>query len=121
MNIKEAAGEIQRRVPCTDYLKKSQKGAYICPFCGSGTGKNKSGALKYYKTSNKCSCWGGCIPDGANKAKSYDVIDIYMQNMGVDFVTAVTALAGQIGINISSKEEHQGQQTESRKKSKQTE
>lgn len=52
--------------PLTDYidLTRSKSGMYCCPICGSGTGKNKTGALKIYKDTNRVRCYaGGCFTD----------------------------------------------------------
>ena len=47
-------------------LTKSKYGQYVCPFCGSGNGENKSGALTLYKDGFHCfSC-----------KKSGDVLDL---------------------------------------------
>ena len=117
----EAAQEIKRRIPCTNYLEKSKHGNYICPFCKSGTGGKKTGALQYYRTTNTCACFGGCKPDGAKLAKRYDVIDLFMQVNGVDYNTALTSLAVELGIDMVPNEEYQGKTAGSRKQSKKTE
>ena len=41
----EARETLRKHVICKNYLKKSDKGGYICPFCGSGTGPNKTGGV----------------------------------------------------------------------------
>jgi hypothetical protein len=38
------------------YTAKSRKGNLICTECGSGTGKNKSGAMTYYKDTHMVKC-----------------------------------------------------------------
>ena len=50
---------INRR-PLTDFyrLEKSKGDLYICPICGSGTHKNKTGALSIRKTDNRVTCFG---------------------------------------------------------------
>ena len=47
--------------PLTDFyrLEKSRGGEYVCPICGSGTHKNKTGALSIRKTDNRVTCFGG--------------------------------------------------------------
>lgn len=40
-------------------LEKSKNGKYVCPICGSGTHKNKTGALSIRKTDNRVTCFGG--------------------------------------------------------------
>lgn len=91
MNRDEARQEIRARVNCKDYLKKSKSGNYCCPFCGSGKGKNHTGALKLYDTNTwTCHACG----------KSGDVIDLYMNATGADYNTALSLLAQEIGAEI---------------------
>lgn len=94
MNREDAKQEIRRRVRITDYLEKSKGGLYCCPFCGSGHGTHKTGAVKYYPETNTICCFGAC------DKKSYDVFDIYMNQYGADYNTALQMLAGEIGIEI---------------------
>ena len=94
MNREDAKQEIRRRVRITDYLEKSKSGLYCCPFCGSGHGTHKTGAVKYYPETNTICCFGAC------EKKSYDVFDIYMNHYGADYNTALQMLAGEIGIEI---------------------
>ena len=51
--------EINRR-PLTDFyrLEKSKGDLYVCPLCGSGTHKNKTGALSIRKKDNRVTCFG---------------------------------------------------------------
>lgn len=65
---------------------------YICPFCGSGNGSNGTGALKYYSKTNDCYCFS-CN-------KKYDIFDLYMNETGSDYLTALNELAAQEGITI---------------------
>ncbi len=46
--------------PLTDFyrLEKSRGGEYVCPICGSGTHKNKTGALSIRKSDNRVTCFG---------------------------------------------------------------
>lgn len=94
MDRESARQEIRSRIKCADYLRKS-KGAnmYCCPFCGSGTGPHGTGALKVYNT-NTWTCHA-C-------KKSGDVIDIYRQQNGLDYNTALSLMAGRIGITIDA-------------------
>lgn len=94
MNREDAKQEIRRRVRITDYLEKSKGGLYCCPFCGSGHGTHKTGAVKHYPETNTICCFGAC------GKKSYDVFDIYMNQYGADYNTALQMLAGEIGIEI---------------------
>ena len=91
MERQAAIQEIRQRISCKDYLTKSKNGMYCCPFCESGTGPNKTGALKLYST-NTWTCHS-C-------RKSGDVIDLYRNQTGVDFNTAISDLAQEIGITI---------------------
>lgn len=94
MNREEAKQEIRRRVRITDYLEKSKGRLYCCPFCGSGHGTHKTGAVKYYPETNTICCFGAC------DKKSYDIFDIYANKYGADYNTALQMLAGEIGIEI---------------------
>lgn len=91
MDRDTARQEIQRRISCKDYLTKSKSGMYCCPICGSGTGKNKSGALKLYNT-NTWYCH-------ACKTKG-DVLDLIRQKYGTDYNGALKIAADQLGITI---------------------
>ena len=88
----QAKQEIKERIPCTDYLEKSKGGLYCCPMCGSGHGKNKTGAVKYYAETNTCYC-NAC-------KKSYDSIDLYMNSTSTTYNAALDELGAQIGIAI---------------------
>ena len=46
--------------PLTDFyrLDKSKGELYVCPICGSGTHKNKTGALSIRKADNRVTCFG---------------------------------------------------------------
>ena len=56
MERETARQEIRSRIKCTDYLTKSKSGLYCCPHCGSGTGTNGTGAVKYYPDTNTYFC-----------------------------------------------------------------
>lgn len=94
MNREDAKQEIRRRVRITDYLEKSKGGLYCCPFCGSGHGAHKTGAVKYYPETNTICCFGAC------GKKSYDIFDIYANKYGADYNTAFSLLAQEIGIEV---------------------
>ena len=100
MTRDEARQEILVRVSALDYLQKSEHGNYICPFCKSGTGANKTGAMQYYKETNTVACFGRCAQDYGKKGRKYDVIDLHRQYTGTDYNTAISDLAQQIGITI---------------------
>lgn len=91
MNSDEIKQQVKEMIPCTEYLHKAPRGNYCCPFCGSGTGANGSGALTYYKNSNTWNCFS-C-------GKSGDVIDLEMRSSGTDYSAALKALASRAGID----------------------
>lgn len=91
MDRETARQEIRQRVSCKKYLEKSKHGNYICPFCGSGTGEHKTGALKL-RNSNLWQCYS---------CKKYgDVIDLYTAQTGATYNTALEELAAEAGITI---------------------
>lgn len=95
MNKKDALQKIKTEISCTDYLDESPKagkGMYICPFCGSGTGPNGSGALKYYPETNTFTCFS-C-------RKSGDVLTLIEQAEQTDFNGALQIGAEKLGITI---------------------
>ena len=91
MDRETARQEIRTRISCKDYLTKSKSGLYDCPYCGSGSGAHGTGALKVYDT-NTWYCHA-CH-------KSGDVIDLYQQETGADYNTALSLLAQEIGVTI---------------------
>lgn len=93
----DAIAEIKKIVPATNYLQKAKKGGYICPFCGSGSGPNGTGA-QYYKDTNLLCCFAGC------DRKTYDVIDIWGKVYNVDYKTAVSDLAELANIPLPGSE-----------------
>lgn len=94
MDRETAKEKIKTGVSCTEFLEKSQGGLYCCPFpdCNSGHGENKTGAVKYYKDTNKFYCHA-CQRGG-------DVITLYQQTTGADYNEAVSLLAQRIGITV---------------------
>ena len=93
MDRERAIETIRGAVKCKDFLTKSKHGSYICPFCHSGEGPNRSGALKVYE-SNTWTCHA-C-------GKSGDIIDLYRQEKGLDFNAALSELATLAGITIDT-------------------
>ena len=91
MDRETARQEIRSRIRCEQYLEKSKSGLYCCPYCGSGKGNHGTGALKLYKT-NTWTCHA-CNRSG-------DVIDLYQQETGADYNTALSLLAQEIGVTI---------------------
>lgn len=92
MEREQARQEVRSRISCTEYLTKSKGGLFCCPVCGSGTGKNKTGAVKYYQETNTWHCFS-CNRTG-------DVIDLYQLKTGADYNTALSLMAEEIGIVI---------------------
>lgn len=69
MTRENARKDINRR-PLMDFVhlersRKAGKNMYCCPICGSGTGRNGTGALKFYPDSNRviCEAGRGCFTD----------------------------------------------------------
>ena len=91
---------IKSMISCKDYLEKSPKGNFNCPFCGSGTGPNKSGALQYYPETNTCYCFS--CKNESSKGKPFDVIDLEMNKRGCDYNAALSSLADSLSISIDS-------------------
>ena len=63
MNREQARNAINGR-PITDFVpltpsKKGGRDMFNCPICGSGTGGNKSGALRLYRDTNRVQCFAG--------------------------------------------------------------
>lgn len=68
--------------------------SYICPICGNGQGSSGDGLTRNPKSKggNGLKCFK-CDFSG-------DIIDLYQQVNGTDYNTALSLLAGEIGINI---------------------
>lgn len=84
---------IRQSFDCTKYLKKSKgNDMFCCPACGSGYGPNGTGAVRYYKGSRRWYCHR-CGTLG-------DIFTLYEMKHGVDFNTALRALAEQLGTSV---------------------
>lgn len=84
---------IRESFDCTKYLKKSKgSNMFCCPVCGSGYGPNGTGAVHYYANSRRWYCHR-CRTLG-------DIFTIYELEHGVDFNTALRALAEQLGTSV---------------------
>lgn len=84
---------IRQTFDCTKYLKKSKSNdMFCCPACGSGYGPNGTGAVRYYKGSRRWYCHR-CGTLG-------DIFTLYEMKHGVDFNTALRALAEQLGTAV---------------------
>ena len=93
MNREEARQYIQMR--SKEYLKpdRSKKG-FICPVCGSGSGKNGTGITT--KDGVHFTCWAGCFSNA-------DIIDIIGQENGIeDYNGKLQKAASEFGITIES-------------------
>lgn len=91
MNREQAREYILQRA--TDHLQpdNSRKG-YICPLCGSGSGKNGTGITT--RDGIHFTCWAGCFSNA-------DIIDIIGRENGVEDYTGKLQLAAQLyGITI---------------------
>ena len=84
---------IRQTFDCTKYLKKSKgNDMFCCPACGSGYGPNGTGAVRHYKGSRRWYCHR-CGTLG-------DIFTLYEMKHGVDFNTALRALAEQLGTAV---------------------
>ena len=88
-----AKAEIKSRWRAFYPADKKQKGI-ICPLCGSGSGKNGTGIVEVPGKPGQLKCFA-CDFSG-------DVIDLYMQENGLDFNEAFAALANEAGIELES-------------------
>lgn len=93
MELSEAKELVKRYVKCEEFLEKAPHGGYICPFCGSGTHKKGTGALKIYADTNSFYCHA-CEKGG-------DVITLYQAVKGLDFMEALKELAQRESITLS--------------------
>ena len=84
---------IRQRFDCREFLKKSSGcSLYICPKCGSGSGQHKTGAVQYYPDTQRWYC---------HKCRTLgDIFTLYELEHGVDFSTALRALAEQLGTSV---------------------
>lgn len=71
---------------------------YCCIYCGSGTGKNGTGAVKYYKDTNTCYC------HSCNK--HFDILDIVQSEYGTDLNGALEIGARELNITIDNAAEY---------------
>lgn len=97
MDRKEAKEYIKQNLSCKEFLTSSPKagrGMYNCPFCGSGTGRNHTGALKFYEKTNTWYCYR-CKEGG-------DVFNLIEKTYSTDFSGALREGAKRLGIEISS-------------------
>ncbi len=93
MDREQARQYIQERA--TEYLKPDRHKGFICPICGSGSGKNGTGITS--KDGNiHFTCWAGCF-------KNEDIIDIIGREKGLtDYNDKLQAAAAEFGITIDN-------------------
>ena len=79
-----------------DYLKPDRSGkGFICPICGSGSGKNGTGITSKDKNRH-FTCWAGCFTNA-------DIIDIIgLENGLTDYNSKLQRAASEYGITIES-------------------
>ena len=97
MNREQAKEEIKQRY--ADILqpapkKLGEQPTYICPLCGSGSGKNGTG-LSAVPGKELLHCFG-CGESG-------DILHFYMKEHGCEFNEAFTALCDRLSISIDGK------------------
>lgn len=100
--MQNAKEEIKRCVSCQPYLSKARHGGYICPFCGSGTGKEGTGALKYYEKTNTWVCHSDKCKQPNGNHRTGDVIDLHQQITGADYQTALIELGRKCGVDYAA-------------------
>lgn len=91
MNREEARQYIQERAK--DLLQPDRSGkGYICPVCGSGSGKNGTGITT--KDGVHFTCWAGCFTNA-------DIIDIIgLETGATDYNSKLEAAAAKYNITI---------------------
>lgn len=93
MDREEAKQYIHERAK--DHLRQDRSGnGYICPICGSGSGKKGTGITT--KDGIHFTCWAGCF-------ESVDIIDIIGLETGqTDYNSKLQTAAAEFGITIES-------------------
>lgn len=94
MTRDQAKEEIRSRIKCTEYLRRSKKGNYICPSCRSGENAHQTGAVKYYAQTNTFYCHA-C-------GKGGDIFDLVQLTTGKGFADAFNILVDELGLVIDS-------------------
>ena len=89
----------------TDHSAKGNRKAYVCPICGSGTGRNKTGAFTITKDGLKWKCFA-CDRGG-------DTLDLigYLEDID-DYSAKVTRAAELFNLDIDAPAEYQKQDTQ---------
>ena len=85
--------EIRSRYSCEKFLRDSKNNMKNCPFCGSGSGPNGTGALKLYDT-NTFYCFS-CHKYG-------DIFDLIQNEYNVDFNEALRIASSDMNLPFLS-------------------
>ena len=96
ISTRDEARDFIRNNP-QQYLKRDNQGkGYVCPCCGSGTGKKGTGITT--KDGIHFTCWVGCF-------KNADIIDVIGQERGLtEYPEKLKAACGEYGIDFESLE-----------------
>ena len=89
----------------TEHSAKGNRKAYVCPICGSGTGRNKTGAFTITKDGLKWKCFA-CDRGG-------DTLDLigYVEDIS-DYKTKIARAAELFNLDIEAPTEYQKQDTQ---------
>lgn len=88
----------------TEHSSKGNRKAYICPICGSGTGRNATGAFTITKDGSKWKCFA-CDKGG-------DTLDLIGYLEDIDDYSAKVTRAGELfNLDIEAPTEYQRQDT----------
>lgn len=89
----------------TEHSAKGNRKAYVCPLCGSGTGRNKTGAFTITPDGLKWKCFA-CDKGG-------DTLDLigYLEDID-DYSAKVTRAAELFNLDIEAPTEYQNQDTQ---------
>nr|WP_012477139.1 DnaB-like helicase C-terminal domain-containing protein [Streptococcus thermophilus]ABC55705.1 putative primase-helicase [Streptococcus thermophilus] len=107
MNRQEATEAIKERLTeyvesITDHSAKGNRKAYVCPLCGSGTGRNKTGAFTITKDGLSWKCFA-CVRGG-------DTLDLigYVYDL-TDYSAKLTRAGELFNLDIEEPTEYQKQ------------
>ena len=102
--VKERLTEYVENI--TEHSAKGNRKAYVCPICGSGTGRNKTGAFTITKDGLKWKCFA-CDRGG-------DTLDLigYVEDIS-DYKTKIARAAELFNLDIEAPTEYQNQDTQS--------
>lgn len=93
LSRQEIIDAAKRQIDCRQFLDKSKSGLFVCPHCGSGTGSNGTGAVKYYPDTNSYYCHK-CKRKG-------DPLDAIQAEQGTDFNGALSIAAEMLNVEIA--------------------